>query len=287
MKPLFVLLSIAVTATSCARQPEARRYSLQGQVLSVEAGRGQATIKHEDIKGLMPAMTMPYTIKDTKVLAATRPGDLINATLVVESNDAYLIDVRKVGEAPVEKPATDAAASAAGSDVLKPGDLVPNAHFVDETGTAREIASFKGSPLVLTFMYTTCPLPTFCPMMDRHFKSIQNAIDKDSALKDVHLASISFDPDVDTPAVLRKHASELGADPKHWTFLTGTREAVDAFGASFGLRVDRGPKDARDITHNLRTALVDREGKLVKVYIGNEWTPDMVLADLKPVAAAH
>ena len=98
--------------------------------------------------------------------------------------------------------------------------------------------------------------------------------------------SVSFDPATDTPPVLKKHAKTLQADPKTWTFLTGARDDIDKFAARFGVSVGRSLADERDITHNLRTAIIDPAGKLVKVYTGNEWTPDQLLADLKPVVRA-
>jgi protein SCO1/2 len=102
----------------------------------------------------------------------------------------------------------------------------------------------------------------------------------------VHLVSISFDPINDTPAVLKAHAKKLEADLRTWTFLTGDRDEIDKFAMRFGVSVVRGAADQRDITHNLRTAIIDADGKLVKVYIGNEWTPDQALADLVPVVRA-
>jgi protein SCO1/2 len=99
--------------------------------------------------------------------------------------------------------------------------------------------------------------------------------------------TVSFDPTTDTPPVLKKHARELKADLTRWTFLTGDRDDIDQFAARFGVSIARAMNDPRDITHNLRTAIVDRDGKLVKVYTGYDWTPDQVLADVRTVAAAN
>jgi protein SCO1/2 len=117
--------------------------------------------------------------------------------------------------------------------------------------------------------------------MDRHFATLQHTLQTDPALKNVKLVTISFDPTTDTPAVLKKHAKSLDADLARWTFLTGDRDDVDQFAARFGVSVSRALNDARDITHNLRTAVIGADGKLVKVYTGNDWSPDQVLADLK------
>jgi protein SCO1 len=231
-------------------------------------------------------MTMPYKVKDAKLLEGIAPGDLINATLAVVSNDAYLTSVKKVGQAPLEKPPSPSAdatsPASAGFELLKPGEAVPDTSFVDESGARRTLASFKGSTVVLTFIYTRCPMPTFCPLMDRHFATIQKAVARDRALIGrVHLVSVSFDPATDTPPVLKAHAKTLDADPRVWTFLTGDRDDIDRFAARFGVSIARATDDPRDITHTLRTAIVDVSGRLVKVYTGNEWTPEQILADLR------
>jgi protein SCO1/2 len=287
---LHIVFSMCVALAICGCGPSApkpRTYTLQGQVLSIDPNRQQATIKHEEIKGFMSAMTMPYKLQDPKLADGLQPGDLINATLVVVSNDAYLSEVRKVGTAPLEKAAAEGQAA---SDVrpasLRPGEQVPNASFVDQDGRKRDVASFKGSTLVLTFIYTRCPMPNFCPLMDRQFAEIQRAIKDDASLKKVHLVSVSFDPETDTPPVLKRHAEELKADPARWTFLTGQLADIDQFSARFGVSVSRTATDA-NFTHNLRTAIVDAKGTLVKAYTGNEWTPQQAIADLAAVAAAN
>jgi len=283
----WIVLLLCVAAASCATRSDERRYPLQGQVLAVDPGRKQITLKHEEIKGFMPAMTMPYEVQDAKALEGLTPGDLINATLVVYSNGAYVTAIRRVGSAPLEKAATESAPSASsGFELLKPGDVVPNARFVDQDGRHRRFADFKGSPVAITFIYTRCPLPTFCPLMDRHFASLQKSLAADPRLHRVHLVTVSFDPVTDTPPVLKAHARRLEADLKRWTFLTGDRDEIDQFAARFGVSVTRALNDPRDITHNLRTGIVDANGRLVKVYTGNEWSPDQVLEDLKTVAAS-
>jgi protein SCO1/2 len=281
----FILASAAAVAAGCSG-PDRREYTLQGQILSVRADGMEANIKHEDIKDLMPAMTMPYKVRDSKELANLKPGDLITSTLVIVSNDAYLQDVRRVGEAPIAEAAPPSAPASSGFELLRPGDAVPNAGFVDQDGRARDFASFRKAPVLVTFIYTQCPLPTFCPLMDRHFKAIQDKIATDPALERVQLVSVSFDPITDTPPVLKEHARRIGADPRRWTFLTGDRDEVDKFAMRFGVSVTRNLTDPKDIAHNLRTVIVDEAGALVKAYTGNEWTPEQVLADLRTVAAS-
>jgi protein SCO1/2 len=285
-----VIVLSALLAAACAPRTPNRTFPVEGQVIAVTPDRSEATVKHGEIKGLMPAMTMPYKIKDSAELNAIKPGDVIDATLVLVENDAYLTKVRRIGEAPLEAPpveAVQATSASSGFELLKPGETVPDSKFVDQDGRKRTFKAFRGSRVVLTFIYTKCPLPTFCPLMDRHFVTLQEHLQDTPVLKDVHLVTVSFDPVTDTPAVLKKHARELKADLTRWTFLTGDRDDIDQFAARFGVSIQRAMNDQRDISHNLRTAVISAEGKLVKVYTGNEWTPKDILEDLTPTANAN
>jgi protein SCO1 len=276
---LFAVLTLAACSRTPA--PAQRTYTLQGQVLAIAPDRKEATIKNDEIKGFMMAMTMSYTMKDSQQLNGIAPGDLIKAKLVVEENGAVVSDVKKVGSVPLEQAPAATPSPASGSELLTPGELVPDGEFVDQNGKKRKFSSFKGSPLAVTFMYTSCPQPEFCPLMDRNFAAVQQTLKSEPALKNAHLVSISFDPANDTPAVLKKHASDLRADLTRWTFLTGDQKQIDTFASHFGMMITRAPADPSTITHNLETAIVDADGKLVKVYAGNDWKPEQLVADLK------
>jgi protein SCO1/2 len=278
---IALCLCAALAVSACSKSPskDEHTYTVQGQVIEVAPDHQQATVKHEEIKGFMMAMTMPYKVQNPQLLNGIVPGDLINAKLLVGPDGVFFTEVKKVGEAPLEQPA--GAAAGPGADLLKPGEPLPDATFVDQNGRKQRISAFKGAPLAITFIYTSCPLPDFCPLMDRNFAAVQESLAADPALKKVHLVSISFDPAIDTPAVLKKHAGELKANPARWTFLTGDRDEIDKFASRLGMTVSRSPTEAANITHNLRTAVVDSDGRLVKVYTGNEWIPAQLLSDLK------
>ncbi|MGE0448103.1 MAG: SCO family protein [Vicinamibacterales bacterium] len=279
---IALLATLTVAAAGCGRS-DRREYKLQGQVLSITSDRMQATIRHEEIPGFMAAMTMPYSVRDAKEYEGLVPGDLITARLVVLPSAAYLEEVRKVGNAPLAQadlPSGSSSASA-GFELVKTGDPVPDVAFVDQDGRALTLASLRGSAVVVTFMYTSCPMPTFCPLMDRNFAAIQAKLKERNNELETRLVSVSIDPVVDTPAVLKAHAAKLGADPRIWSFVTGDRDEVDKWASGFGMSISRALNDPRDITHNLRTALIDRQGNLVQVYGGNEWTPDHVVSDVR------
>jgi protein SCO1/2 len=257
---------------------QAKRYTLVGQVLSVDAANQYLVIKHEDIRGFMPGMTMPFKVKEAAELSARKPGDLITATLVVKDQQAYLEDVRATGSAPI--PAADLPHSSA--PLLAEGTAVPDAAFLDQDGRARHLADWRGKSLAVTFIYTRCPLPDFCPLMDRHFAAVQQSIAADAALASrIHLLSVSFDPQYDTPAVLKTHAERAQADPAIWSFLTGKRETIDAFAGGFGVNIIREDGKISEIVHNLRTAVIDPNGRLVKILRGNEWQPAELLNELR------
>src|SRR5262245_49852653 len=219
---LAACASFAAFALGCGRSDE-RRYPLSGQIESLAADHKSLLVKHGELTGFMPAMAMPYDGRDGKGLDGLAPGDLITATLVVISNGAYLTDIRKTGAAPLEKkpPEPPNPSASSGFELLKPGEPVPDTGFVDQDGRKRRFAGFRGSPVVVTFIYTKCPFPTFCPLMDRHFAALQTPLKTDPALAQVQLVTVSFDPITDTPPVLKEHAKTLNADLSRWTFLTG------------------------------------------------------------------
>lgn len=263
---------------ACAPRVEGRRYEIRGQVLAVSPPRREIVVRHEDIPGFMPAMTMPFAVKDEGLLEGRTPGDLVLGTLVVTDTSAWLERLTKTGFEPVVSPPPVVAPGALALD-----DLVPEATFVDTLGKTRRFAEWRGHAVALTFVFTRCPLPDFCPALDRSFARLQERVKADPVLREkARLLTVSFDPEHDTPKVLEMHASRLGADPALWVFLTGETAAVDAFGGHFGLTVAR---ESQDLTHNLRTAVVDPSGRLVRIWRGSDWAPEEVAAELRKALA--
>ncbi len=274
-------LVACLAAAACSRGPEPRQYELRGQILGIEAERSEVLIKHENIDGFMPAMTMPFKVEDAALLADKQPGDLVTATLVVGEVEAHLSTLTKTGHAALDVPPPVADTPR----IIGLGDEVPDALLVDQDGQPRPFSGFRGHRVALTFIYTRCPLPEFCPMMDRHFAAVQKAVKATPSLADVRLVTMTMDPAHDTPAVLKPYAQKRGADPAVWSFVTGEPDEAARFASQFGLYVERNPDSAIDITHNLVTAVVDAEGRLVKRHTGNDWTPAELVADLQATPA--
>jgi protein SCO1/2 len=280
MSRLAVVIAIIVSISGCSRD---RRYELEGQVLAVDANRQEITVKHGDIRGFMPGMTMPFKVSDRRALQKRKAGELIKATLVVSNNSGSLQNIVRTGEAPLPPDAPGIPFAAP----LEPGAPVGDATFIDQTGRARRLSDWRGKTLAVTFIYTRCPLPDFCPLMDRNFAVVQRSLagDQPSAGR-IHLVSVSFDPAYDSPDVLAAHAKKVGAQPDAWTWLTGDRDAIDTFAKQFGVSIMRDDRPPREITHNLRTIVIDRSGKVVRIYTGNDWKPEELLATLRAADAS-
>lgn len=279
-----MLIVACVALAACRRGPEPREYPLEGQILGVDAAKQEVLVNHEDIPGFMAAMTMPYKVKDPELLEGKRPGDLFTATLVVESTgDAYLSVLTTTGNAPIAS--APAAPLLTASDLLKEGDRVPDSVLVDQDTAPRMMASFRGHRVALTFSYTRCPLPDFCPRVDRNFAEVQQILSQAPDLADVRLVSVTLDPEFDTPEVLKKHAQTLQADSARWHFVTGPRDEVLGFAKRFGVTAEQPPGPGEMMVHNIRTAVIDAEGRLVKVHSGTSWAPAELVADLKAVPA--
>lgn len=284
----MALFSAAAVLGGCTAESD-RTYPLRGQVLAIAAetrpdGRREVTVRHDDIPNFMPAMTMPYFVKEPALLDRFVPGDLFTASLVIKrkGSEMYLADLKKTGHADLPPGARPVKIM----DVMNPGDQVPDDPLQDQTGATHKLSDWRGRALAVTFVYTRCPLPDFCPRMDRHFGELQRAIAGDARLRDrVHLVSVSFDPEHDTPAVIQAHAKARGADPQTWSYLTGSPAAIDHFTSRFGISAIADKDEAQIITHNLRTAVIDRKGRLVTIHSGNEWTVDALLADLREAGA--
>ena len=273
------LLFLLAAAASCS---SAKTYEMRGQILGINRDKMEILVNHDEIPGLMAAMTMPWKVQNAGMLDNLGRGDLIAAEIVVDDNQGVITKITKLGTAKPDDP-PPAGPMKGGVRYLMPGDRVPNQAFIDQDGRAVDFDSIRANrPIAVTFIYTKCPIPTFCPAMDRQFAEAQ-ALIRDKGLQGkAALLSVSFDPKNDTPAVLKQHARKLGADAKVWTFATGDREEIDRFASSLLLTLVRGEAANPDeIGHTLRTTVVDSTGKIAKSYSGAEWTPAELVAELE------
>jgi protein SCO1/2 len=278
-RTLALCSALALCLGSCARdEGQAARYELKGQVVSVDTSKGEVVVDHEEIPGFMAAMRMPFKLKDQDALAAVAAGAQLQATLVVTDTDYWLENpvVTKVipgGEA--------AAAEALGP---QPGTEVPAVKLVNQDGRPLDLGRLRGRAVLLTFIYTRCPFPDQCPRLSGNFAALHRELERDAALRPrTHLLSVTLDPAYDTPKVLRSYGAayteRFDAETfEHWDFATGEPDEIRRLAQFFGLAYK---EESGQIVHALRTALVAPDGKVYKIYRGNEWKPEQVLADMR------
>lgn len=278
-KAFAAAIALAVAAGCSRPQPASKSYQLTGQILAVLPEKQSLTIKHQDIPNYMPGMTMTFAAREASLVAGREPGELVTATLEVGDTWSRLTDVTVTGKAPI---AALPAELEMAKGLLTEGDPLPEAAFIDQDGRTRSLGEWRGAPVAITFTYTRCPIPEFCPRIDKQFAAVQGAIANDPALAGkAKLITISFDPAYDTAPVLLKHAKTVRADAGTWTFVTGAREQIELFAARFGVAVTRSGETPADIMHNLRTIVAGSDGRIRALYSGSEWTPAQIADTLR------
>ncbi|MFL6228884.1 MAG: SCO family protein [Pyrinomonadaceae bacterium] len=279
----LLALAVALGCTSSRPRADAKRYELNGTIVSFNKDQQQVVISHKEIPGLMEAMTMPYTLREPSAYDVMKAGDAITATLVVEGDRSW---IENPVVSHVEADPSAPAATAQPRDP-EPGAQVPDITLTNQDGKKIRLGDYRGRALALTFIYTRCPLPDFCTLMSNNFAEINRALDKESELAGKsHLLSVSFDPANDTPKVLRSYgAAHTGklSDEKfdRWEFATAEPAELRRLADFFGLVYQ---PDGDQIVHSLRTAVIAPDGKLYKLYDGNQWKPEEVVTDFRALA---
>src|ERR1044071_1944816 len=259
---LIALTLIAAGACSWGDQPpkNERRYPIKGVVISVNQQERTATIKHEDIPGYMQGMTMDFKIKNAADLKTMKAGDQITGTLVVDDISSW-IEVTAVTEGGAVLTPTSTVPGEP-----KPGDEIPDFTLVNQDGKPIHLSQYKGKALALTFVYTRCPQPDQCTLMSNNLASVDKQLQSDAAVYDqTHLLTISFDPDYDTPKVMRSygsgHTGKYSNETfQHWEFATGNADQIKGIAQFFGMRYFHDTQSGDDqVIHSLRTAVIDRD----------------------------
>ena len=275
---MFLAFLCLFVAMSCRTRSE-KRFELSGKVVAVDRTKSEVTISHGDIKGYMPGMTMPFKVPNQADLQILAPDDQVTATLVVDGSQSRLEDLIITRQS-AYAPAMPAVVQA------KEGDEVPNFTLRNQDDREIRIHNYRGKALLLTFIYTRCPVPDYCTLMSSNFADVDRQLGQDPELyAKTHLLSITIDPSYDQPKVLRsygaahteRYESETFA---HWEFATGdeVKEIAQYFGLTYFPENDQ-------IRHTLRTVIINPDGKVGKVYNGNEWKPEEVVQELKKSVA--
>jgi protein SCO1/2 len=285
---LLLLFGFLLISFSCNRHPRnEKRYSIEGKIIAVNKIDRTATINHKDIQGYMPGMTMEFKIKNDADLEIMKPGDQVTGTLVVDGISSW-VEITSITEGGAQLTPTSVIPGEP-----KPGDAIPDFQLVNQDGKLIHLSQYAGKALALTFVYTRCPQPDQCTLMSNNFAVVDQELQKQPDIfAKTHLLTISFDPDYDSPKVMRSYgASHTGrySDEtfQHWEFATGSADEVKGIAQFFGLRYFHDTDSGEDqVIHSLRTAVIGPDGKLVKLYRGNEWKPAEIVEDLRTLSSA-
>lgn len=290
MRILLLILVASLLFTSCkpeelpAPSPDAARYDFRGKVVSVDRAAKTAQIDHEEIKDLMPAMTMEFKIKEDWIWEDLLPGSDIRATLVYDKNAKDPMTLEKIGIVASSIPGQPAPEVKAPEQIGKEAPEIP---LTDQDGKRISFKNYRGKTLAVTFIYRECPLPEFCIKMSRNFSDAALKIMDNAEYRDqFRLLSISFDPTRDTPAKLREYGKGYLGNPEKpdftvWQLAVGPEKDIRKLADFFGLKYEIDPTDQANFNHSLVTAIISPEGKVVKILNGNRWTTDELVLDMQ------
>jgi len=290
---ILLLAGILILELSCGRSAEVpaastksaagksnQVFEVKGVIKELKPDGKTAEIRHEAITNYMPAMVMSFEAKEPKELVGLKAGDQVKFRMTVTEDDFWIDQIQKLTVGNPNQLPSKAGVFHFSRDLepLQVGDALPEYHFTNELGQAVSTGQFKGEAVGITFIFTRCPLPNFCPKMTSNFQDVQKKLlGMDNGPRNWHLLTISFDPEFDSPEILKAYAERYKADPKHWNFLTGDISEISTISEQFGQMFW---KDEGALNHNLRTAVIDASGKVQKVFQGNNWTTEEMVAEM-------
>jgi protein SCO1 len=282
MRNISLIICGVIALSGCQKTDDAvQRYEVSGIVRGFSPDRQAIEIEHENIPGFMPSMTMPFSARDRKEIVDLKSGDAISFHMTVTKKDFWIDHVRKIDRNEVRVAEARAAPppTANQSARLREGDEMPVFALTNQNGERVTLESFRNRPFVLTFVFTRCPIPNFCPRMSNNFAELQDAIKSgDDVLAQTRLLSITLDPAFDTPPILKEYGAHLHVDPAVWSFATGEAKEIDALTQVFSVYRQT---EGGTISHGLATALIDKEGKIDKIWRGNGWTSAEVVREIE------
>lgn len=267
----WIVLSGLVGACDAGDTPIGR-HAAHGVVEDVDRENGQVLIEHDDIEGLMPAMTMNFAVPDAALLARLERGQVIDFEVDFTGRSYDVVGFEVVGEG-----AFDAGWRRLGDGLVR-SRPAPDFALVDQAGRSVVFSALGDLVLLVDFIYTRCPGP--CPVQTARQVAVQRRIP--AALHDrVRFLSFTLDPDHDGPAELERYATARGADLSNWSFLSGPKETLAELARAYGVGSLR--KDDGTIDHTLVTFLV-HDGRVLERYLPQPGADDRLVADVVALA---
>jgi protein SCO1 len=267
-------------ATNSADKSGRQVFEVRGVIQEVKASEKEIVIKHEEIPNYMPAMTMPFEVKNTNELAGLAPNDQVSFRMIVTDTEGWIENVKKTGvdttsQGQQPRPKTRLVREV---EPLEVGDKMTNYPFTNSLGEKIQLSDFAGQAYAFSFIFTRCPFPNFCPRMNMNFEAAyKKLISMENAPTNWHLISISFDPEFDTPQRLKEYSATYNPDPKKWSWVTGAMIDIDAITEQLGLAF---AFENNTINHKLRTVVVDKNGTIRHIFWGNEWKREELVKEI-------
>jgi len=273
----FLLVGVFIVLWGCGKSEQ--HYDFEGRVVSKVAETHTLVVDHGIIPGFMPAMTMPYPVASGVDISKVEAGDRIKARVVVRGGDKYELDRVTVTDSSQRGKMTE------DTGQLYPGEVIPDIPLTDQDGKAVRLSDFRGKTVLLTFIYTRCPMPNFCPRLSSLFAAVHKELAKDpKEYARTHLLSVSIDPKFDTPAVLHKYGlAYLSGDPKgfeQWSFTVPTEANLRKLAEAFALIYE---EQDNQISHSMSTVVIDPKGRLIKEWTASDWTTPEALKEMRQV----
>ena len=274
---MFIALLLCAEAFAAAEdsKPNVRTFSVTGVVKEVLAGSESLVISHDAVPGYMDAMTMPFKVRNQQGLGAVRAGDKISFQLHVTESESWIDHISILGKAAVASEKVSAS---------KPRHHhLLDSTFTNELGQPVKLGDFHGQALGITFFFTRCPIPDYCPRLSRNFQEAsRKLLARPNAPTNWHFLSVTFDPEFDTPAVLKAYAERYQYDPAHWTFLTGPLDQLAELAKESNVKFDR---DGAFFNHNFRTLIIDTNGHLQMVFPTSGDLSDAIVSEIVKATA--
>lgn len=232
------------------------RFDGEEEPVFVEAAPGDIAIGYEgsSITGVLSERN------GTSRLSSVWPDEVITNNAMTGVNRSIIRKAATMGRA----------------DGLSRGDYLPDFALFNHRGQPVYARDLRTAPTVVSFIFTRCGAPTMCPATSARMSELGERL-AEAGREDVRLVLVSFDPDYDTPGVLRQYADALGMDTEQFELLTGDDEAIKALLRLTGVRTLR---EDGTIVHNLVTLLTDDLGRIILRQDGSRWSADAIFQRL-------
>ena len=278
---LFAVPSARSLPPASSENARPRIFSAKGVVQSINRDERRIVIRHEAISNYMAAMTMPFTVKTAGALADLQTGDEISFQLHVTETESWVDQIVKTGTSSL--PPLEASLVPAKMPVVRPDQSLLDYKFTNELGQAVSMNDFRGQALAIIFFYTRCPLPEYCPRLSKNFQETQQKLcAMSNAPANWHLLSVSFDPEFDSPPMLKAYGESYHYDPAHWSFLTGPPDKIGVLAREAGVTYE---SDGNTINHNFCTLIVDASGHLQTMFPVSGDFSDAIVSEIIKAAA--